>query len=96
MQNTTKYLNTVAYTCEKVISVEHVFSNKNENRKCLFIYCIFSKILDKILIQIHYFFMKSDIFYIHLTNFGRHKDLSTLQCDIHLQFAVLVNITFSG
>ena len=29
-------------------------------------------------------------------NFGRHKDLSTLKSDIHLDLAASVNITFSG
>ena len=28
-------------------------------------------------------------------NFGRHKDLSTLKSDIHLDLAASVNITFS-
>ena len=28
-------------------------------------------------------------------NFGRHKDLSTLKCDIHISLAASVNITFS-
>ena len=31
-----------------------------------------------------------------LTNFGRHKDLSTLKSGIHLGLTASVNMTFSG
>ena len=73
---------TVGKTYEKVLRLkfDHDFNNKSESR-------IFSYLLEKS-------YNKTVI--ILTSNFGRHKNLSTLRSDIHHGLAALVIYHFFG